>query len=377
MIPRSGGQYVFARRGLGPYAGFIVGWNDWLSTCGSAAVAAFVIGEYSGGLLPPLAGRVVPVAVAVTVSLALLQWRGLRWGSRAQEVTGLLKGLGFLALAAACFVPRAESVAAPPDAPLAGWGVPIATRLVLALQAVVFTYDGWSGPIYFSEEVRNPGRDIPRSLFGGVLSVMGIYLLLNLALVRVLPMGRLAGDPFALGSAAAIAFGASGETLLRGLMVVSMLSAINAYHLMATRVLFAMGRDGMVSLRASQVNRGGTPSTALLASAVAAVLLIVLGGAFRRLIAVTSFFFVANYTLSFVTLFVLRRREPDTPRPYRAWGHPWTTGSALAGSVAFLLGAVASDVLGGTMDSILALLALAMSYPAYRAARVIVERRSR
>ena len=139
-----------------------------------------------------------------------------------------------------------------------------------------------------------------------------------------------------------------------------MLSGINAYHLMATRVLFAMSRDRLFSSRAVRVNLGGTPTVALSVSTAVAVLFI-LSGRFEKVIAVLAFFFVANYTLSFVSLFVLRRREPELARPYRAWGYPWTTALALAGSVAFLAGAVVSD----TRNSVYALLLLAASYPCF------------
>jgi APA family basic amino acid/polyamine antiporter len=152
---------------------------------------------------------------------------------------------------------------------------------------------------------------------------------------------------------------------VRALMVISMISGINAYHLMASRVLFAMSRDGLISRRASAVNRGGTPTVALALSAIVAVLFI-LNKKFEEVIAVLAFFFVANYTLSFASLFVLRRTMPDAPRPYRVWGYPWIPALALIGSVAFLVGAVAGD----TKRSLYALALLAASYPVYRLLRM-------
>jgi APA family basic amino acid/polyamine antiporter len=119
------------------------------------------------------------------------------------------------------------------------------------------------------------------------------------------------------------------------------------------------------------VNDGGTPTIALLVSSVVAVLFIAFGQTFGRLITVLSFYFVANYTLSFTALFVLRRREPDTPRPYQAWGYPWTTALALLGSIAFLAGAIASD----TANSLVALLVLVASYPAFRVMRSLTTAR--
>ena len=361
MLPRSGGQYVYAHRALGPYAGFIVGWSDWISNCSTTAAVSIVIGEYTGALIPALAGRTVSIAVGVAVAFAVLQWRGVRWGSRTQELTAVLKTLAFVALVVACFLlggGRQAATTHPPE------GLGLAVAVVLSLQAVIYTYDGWDGVIYFSEEVREPGRDILRSMFGSVLSIMAIYLLLNAALVYVLPMREIAGQTFALGVAAQRIFGTHGDAIVRVVMVVSLLSGINAYHLIASRVLFGMSRDGLFTHRAAAVNEGGTPTVALFLGTAVAVAFIV-SGSFEKVIAVTAFFFVANYTMSFISIFVLRWREPNTPRPFRAWGYPWTPAAALFGSVAFLAGAVASD----TRNSVWALLLLAASYPAYRLLR--------
>jgi APA family basic amino acid/polyamine antiporter len=241
-------------------------------------------------------------------------------------------------------------------------GLALVAALVLSLQSAIYTYDGWNGVVYFSEEVTNPGRDIPRSMFGGVLSVIAIYLLVNLALLYVLGISNMAGQDYAAGAAAQVIFGPHGDTIFRALAILSMLSAINAYHLMSTRVLFAMSRDGLFVNKAAEVNKGGTPGIALLTSAGVAVLFIVFGQTFDKIITVLAFFFVANYTLSFVAVFILRRREPEKERPYRAWGYPWTTGLALVGSLLFLVGAIASD----TRNSIYALTLLAVSYPLFR-----------
>ena len=362
MIPRSGGQYVFARYALGEYAGFIVGWSDWISTCGSAAAVSLLIGEFAGALFPVLSGRSVMIAAIVAIAFAALQWRGIVWGSTTQNITSLLKALAFLALIVAAFVFGGQgSLTTSEQLPMPA-GFALIAALVLSLQSVIYTYDGWSGVVYFSEEITDPGRDIPRAMFGGVLTIIVIYLLVNLALLYVLPISKIAGQGFAAGAAAEVIFGRYGDTVFRSLTILSMLSAINAYHLMATRVLFAISRDGLFTKKAATVNKGGTPEVALLTSATVAVLFIVFGQTFDKVITVLAFFFVANYTLSFVSVFVLRRREPEKERPYRAWGYPWTTALALIGSVLFLVGAIASD----TRNSVYALVLLAVSYPLFR-----------
>jgi amino acid transporter len=294
------------------------------------------------------------------IAFALLQWRGIRWGSGTQNVSSLLKALAFIVLVATCFALGGNRQTAGSQIAAAS-NAPLFVSLILALQAVIYTYDGWTGVIYFSEEVRDPARDIPRAMFGGVLSVIAIYLLVNLAVLYVLPISEVAGKDLALGAAAEAIFGARGDQIFRSLMIVSMLSAVNACHLMATRVLFAMSRDGLFAVSVARANEGGTPAIALFVSAGVAALFI-LTGTIDQVLAVAAFFFVVNYSISFASVFVLRRREPDRPRPYRAWGYPWTTGLMLAGSIAFLASAVASD----TKNSLYALALLAASYPAFR-----------
>ena len=364
MIPRSGGQYVFARYALGEYAGFIVGWSDWISTCGSAAAVSLLIGKFAGALFPILNGAIRTVAIAATVAIvfAVLQWAGIVWGSTTQNFTSLLKALAFLLFILAAFIFGGHG-SLTTTAPLtAAASAGLMTALVLSLQSVIYTYDGWNGVVYFSEEVTDPGRDVPRAMFGGVFTIIVIYLLVNIALLYVLPISQIAGQDFPAGVAAQVIFGRHGNTIFLTLTILSMLSAINAYHLMATRVLFAISRDGLFARKATEVNKGGTPTFALFTSAAVAVLVIIFGQTFDRVITVLAFFFVANYTLSFISVFVLRRREPAKERPYRAWGYPWTTALVLIGSVMFLAGAVASD----TRNSIYALVLLAVSYPLFR-----------
>ena len=362
-IPRSGGQYNFARKAIGDFAGFIVGWSDWLSSCGTLAAVAIVIGEYSGALVPVLQGRVKLIAIGVIVGFAILQERGVRWGSWAQLLTAGMKSIAFVVLIVACFTvgghardAMARSAAAVPALTF-GWSLTVA--IVLGLQAVFYTVDGWDGVIYFGGEVRNPGEDIPRAIFSSVFLIMAIYLLLNAAVLYVLPMSEIAGNTFSIGSAAERVWGPYGDPIFRSIMVISLLSCINAMQLFCSRILHAMSCDGLFFRRIAGVNAGGTPSSALLLSTIAGILFVL--GTFERLIAMLSFFFVANYTLSYASLFLLRRKEPLLSRPYLAWGYPWTTGIALVASVLFLVSSIATD----RENAPLALFMLVLSYPVY------------
>lgn len=354
-IPESGGQTVFVRRALGPAAGFLVGWSDWISTCASTAFIALVIGEYAGLLFPGLARSTLVVALACALGFALLHLRGVRLAGSTQVVTSTIKALAFMALIVACFALGGTREAGI----VARSALPFGTALVLALQAVIYTYDGWTGPVYFSEEVRDPGRDIPRAMIGGVLAVAAVYVLTNAAFLYVLPMHEMAGQPLVAATAASRMFGAAGETAIRALTIVSMLSAINALTLMAPRVLYAMGDDGLIPA-ARRVDGRGTPTVAL-ASSTIVTLALVATGTVNAVLALAAFFFVVNYAISFSAVFVLRRREPTLKRPYRAWGYPWSTGIVLLGSLAFLAAAIATD----TRNALYSLALLALGFPVF------------
>lgn len=364
MIPRSGGQYVFVRRGLGEYPAFVVGWSDWLSTCGTTAAVSIVVGEYAVGLFPDLRAFQLVALVLIAV-LTGVQWFGVRWGGSAQNLTSLIKAVVLLLFVGACFALGSRN---PTETAFrVEREVPMFVAFILSLQSIIYTYDGWSAPIYFSEEIREPGRSLPRAIFGGLLAVTAIYLLLNVAFVRVVPLPTLAGTNLAAGTVAQHLFGMHGDTVLRALVVLILISAVNSNVLMAPRVIFAMSHDQLFWRGAREVNRGGTPDIALLISSILAMVFVA-SGTFDEVIAKLAFFFVANYTLSFVSLFVLRRREPDTARPYRAWGHPFTTGLALLASAVFLGGVIATD----TRNSLWAIGLLLLSFPLY----VVIRRRS-
>jgi APA family basic amino acid/polyamine antiporter len=159
-------------------------------------------------------------------------------------------------------------------------------------------------------------------------------------------------------------FGERGELIVRIIVIISLPSAVNACLLMGSRVLYSFSRDGLGMSAATRVNTGGTPTLALVATGVVALMFLATG-TFSTIIAIAAFFFVASYALSFIAVFVLRKREPNAPRPYRAKGHPWTTGFVLLGSLAFLVSAVIAD----RRNSVYALAIVVVSYPVFRFSR--------
>jgi basic amino acid/polyamine antiporter, APA family len=387
MMPRSGGLYIFAQRAMGDYAGFMVGWVDWITSCGTVSASALLIGDVTAGIVPALQGKSTLIATVIVLVFTVFLWLGVRASSLVQSTTSALKAFALLIVAVAAFLlggnahksisiqssfPGQAFMVAPPISPTIVHGVvPIVTTethvglsfiaaIILALQIVIYLYDGYYGVIYFGEEVRNPARDIPRSMLTSVAIAGVIYLLLNAAFIYVMPLQRIASSDFIGGAVAKLTFGASGDVVVRSLIIICELSTINAFFLFATRTMFGMSRDGFFSPKAIGVSSKGTPTVSLILSMLVA-LAFLLSGTFEKALAILTFAIVTNYGIAFLSVFILRRREPNTERLYKAWGYPWTTGIALVGSVVFLIGSAISDP-EHTVYGVLALLA---SYPMY------------
>jgi basic amino acid/polyamine antiporter, APA family len=364
-LPQAGGYYAYARRGFGDWVGFGVGWTDWLTYCTVLAYVSIGLAEFSGVLVPALAGWVRPVAVVTLLAMVALQWAGLKVSARFQEATTAVKFIAFLGLVvAALTVGRNPARSLPSAADAHGLTF---TGVILALQAVVIAYGGWQSALYFTEEDRDPSRHLPRAMIGGLVAVIAVYLLVNLALLDVLTIPQLAKSTLPGADAAAHLAGAWGKQIITVLSVISLLPLLNAILMIGTRILFAMGRDGLVSPRTASVNPGGTPGVATLVTTGVAVLLIA-SGTFQSLIALASVFLAANYCVSCLALVVLRRREPGLARPFRAWGYPWSAAVVVVGAAVFLAGVLIND----TASAVKAMGLLALGL----AGRAAVARRS-
>ena len=341
MLPQTGGYYVYARRTFGDAVGFAVGWSDWLTYCAVLGYVSIGMGEFTAVLVPSLAGSVKIIAVGALVGLVALQAAGVRVSSRFQEATTAAKFVAFLAVVVAALVlaPAMSSAAASSPGPAPS---PSLVGVVVALQAVVITYGGWQSALYFTEEDRDPTRNLPRSMIAGVASVIVVYLLVNLALLSVLPVPDLARSTLPAADAAQILMGGRGRQIITVLSLVSLPPLLNAIMMIGTRILFAMGRDGLLWRRTADVTSGGAPLAATLVTTAVAVALIA-SGTFQKLVAIASFFLVFNYSVCCLALVVLRRREPERVRPFRAWGYPWSAAIVLAGAAAFLVAAIIGD----------------------------------
>jgi APA family basic amino acid/polyamine antiporter len=352
MAPQAGGYYVYARRAFGDGVGFAVGWTDWITYATVLAYVSIGMSEFLGEIVPPLAGITRPLAIGLLLGLVALQWAGVRVSSRFQEWTTALKFLAFAALVVAGLILAGASRPGPTGPALPPVDL---TSVIGALQAVLIAYGGWQSALYFTEEDRDPARNLPRAMIGGVIAVIAIYALVNLALLVIVPLPVLASSKLAAADAARIIAGERGRQIITVLSVISLPPMLNAILMIGSRIVFALGRDRLLWARTAGVSAGGTPGAATLATTAVAIGLIATG-TFERLIGITAVFLAVNYAVCCLALIALRRREPATVRPFRAWGYPWSAAIVVAVAIAFLVGVV----LGDPLSALIAAVALAV-----------------
>jgi APA family basic amino acid/polyamine antiporter len=222
-------------------------------------------------------------------------------------------------LVVGCFLVTAAAGTA--ETPLAGtaasvpWlSMAMLFTVVPALRAILTAFDGWYAPIYMAEENTDPTRTLPRAIIGGALVVTALYLLINLAFVRVLPLSVLAASELPAADAARLVLPRGGAELVTLLSLFMMFSLLNNVMLMTPRILYAIGRDGLFTDKAAHVSAGGTPRVALLLTSVITMITI-LSGTFQQVIALFAVLFLLCYVSAFLAVLVLRHREPELARP--------------------------------------------------------------
>ncbi|MBA4185780.1 MAG: APC family permease, partial [Acidobacteria bacterium] len=265
MLPEAGGPYVYLHRAYGDFVGFAGGLNDFIISICAVAYLSINVGEFSAALFPSLAGSQNIIAVITILTLGFLNWVGLREGDFTQKLTSLIKVAGFFFVIVACFVwggnnsnPSWESTVKFENS------FALYAALMLSFQVITEAYAGWNSVVYFAEENTNPSQNVPRSMFGGILIVMAIYVLLNAALLYIMPVSQIAASKTPGADAVSLIFGDWGGKLTLAVALVATLSVVNALILYSPRVPFAMSRDGLLPPQLMKVNKGGTPSIALL-----------------------------------------------------------------------------------------------------------------
>jgi APA family basic amino acid/polyamine antiporter len=367
-IPQSGGPYPLAVRALGPFAGFFVGWADWLQLIFSTGFIAVAFGEQVQrlGLLPGLTTG--EIAVLLVLACGLLNFIGAKVGGMSQSIGSALKALGLLVIVAVLFLAHGKSggaVTVPPPPPVFSW-----VAAAVAIRAIYGAYGGWEAAVYFSEELHAPERNVARATFGGIALVTVIYTLINAAVLHVLPMGALTHSTLAVSDAMAAVLGPGSGVVVTLVAMWCVATIANLQVMEHVRNTYAMAREGRLPRILTGVSKSGTPRAALGVVVVATSLVIlgadhIKGGLYEVLLNL----YAPNIMIIFLLLSYgsirLRQKEPNLPRPYKMPFYPWPAIITIAANGLLVVLFVVSDWRTGLYS----LLSLSLAVPLYMLGR--------
>lgn len=316
-MPRSGGPYVFAERAFGPTWGSMLGWADWLNWTLAISYISVVFGEYARRLGLATAMPTGALAVLLIACVGAVNWSGTRTSGMCQVAGSAIKGFGLLALIAILWLAPSSGHAsvATSNEPALAPAVGVAA-FAIAMRGVAITYGGWASCVYFCEELHAPERNVVRATFGGILLVMLLYLGVNAALLHVLTPGQIATSKLPVADAAAAVLGPTSGVAITLLAVFSVVAIANLFVMSASRIGFAMARNGVLPAVLARVSRSGTPRMALLCTTAGAAVL-ASSGAYERLIAIGAPFTIGVAAVCDIAAVRMRFKEPQLPRPFK------------------------------------------------------------
>jgi APA family basic amino acid/polyamine antiporter len=343
-LPESGGQYVYLREAYGPLYGFLFGWKMFLvNMTGSIAALGVAFAEYFGYFVPSLstqktvlsipirlfgknleyslsAGQLV--AIAVIVVLSAFNYIGVNFGKSIQNVLTVIK-IGTLLVFVVLGVTIGKRI--PIDLSLNPSALDSGQLFFgfgIALVAVFWAFDGWNNINYVAEEIKNPKRNLTFALVFGTMLITILYFLTNVVYFLALPVQEMSGVVRIAEQATSALHGTAAAGLISGLILVSVLGALNGSIFAGPRVYYAMARDRLFFKKVGSVHpRFQTPAFAIFLQAVWACLL-ALTGTFEQLFTFAMFVGILFWIAAAASVFTLRKKYPDLPRPYKTWGYP-------------------------------------------------------
>jgi len=357
-IPSTGGQYVFLRDAYGPLVGFLCGWSMFVvARTAQVAWLAVTLALYLSYFVPlsPVESKLL--GIAAIVILAAINYRGVTAGAAVQNIFTLAKVAGLLMIIGAAFLwggkSATSSIAAPTHFSIGSFGV--------ALIACVLAYDGWVQLSFVAGEIRNPKRNVLLALALGTAACIAIYLLANIAYLRVLTIPEIAASDHVGATLAERVIGAHGAMLVSLIILISIVGTLNGCFLTSPRLYFAQARDGLFFRRFGEIHpRFQTPGFAILAQSAWAIVLLV-SGSYETLLDYAMFALWLSYGLMVAGVIVLRRKQPELARPYRMWGYPATAVLFVAITGWFLINMLVTR----PVPSLAGLLLIAAGVPVY------------
>jgi APA family basic amino acid/polyamine antiporter len=378
MFPRAGGQYHFLKEAYGPLWGFLFGWASFLVIMsGGIAALAVGFGQYLGAFLPvfstthvlllvplgPLTWSLNGAQLAGAGAIALLSavnYVGLREGARLQNALTAVKIGSLLAIGVLGLM-----IGGRPLAPELGAALPAGGGLLPAMGvgmiAVLWTFDGWYNLTFSAGEIRDPERSLPRGLVLGTSAVTLLYLLVNTAYLRALPVGAMAATDRIGETAATALLGPVGGRLIVAAVLISTFGCIASTILCCSRIYLAMAQEGVFFRTAAVIHqRYRTPGVSI-ATQGAWAMVLALSGTYAQLYTYVVFAALIFHAMTGSAVLVLRSTRPDAARPYRVWGYPWVPVLFVVATLAV----VANTVVEQPRESLLGLLLVVMGVPVY------------
>ncbi|HET9408551.1 MAG TPA: amino acid permease [Candidatus Sulfotelmatobacter sp.] len=334
MFPLTGGQYVFLREAYGPLIGFLCGWSMFLvARTAQVAWMAVTMALYVSYFVPLSSLQSKLLGLAAIALFTTINYLGVKAGAMVQKIFTLAKVGGLLVIIVSAFLWSGKA------APHLAWNVGSfsLSSFGVALIACVLAYDGWVQLSFVAGEIRNPQRNVVLALAGGTAIIIAIYLLANLAYLRVLPIPDIAASEHVGASVAERIMGAGGGSLVSLIILISIIGTLNGCFLTSPRIYFAQARDRLFFRKFGEIHpRYETPGFAIAAQGLWAVVLLV-SGSYESLVDYAMFAVWLSYGMMVAGVIVLRRRQPELPRPYKMWGYPVTPILFLAITAWFLI----------------------------------------
>jgi len=379
MIDATGGQYIYFRKMYGDFTAYLYGWSILsVIQTGSQAAIAYVFAEYVGYFfhffeLPqvwqdfsvyiPLVGNIYPfidfgtktIAILCILFLTIVNYVGVIFGGGVQTIVTYLKIIVIVAFSLALLIFGNGSL----TNVYTGFSLPsqstygLLTMIGLSFAGAFWAYDAWNNITFVSGEVKNANRNVPLALIYGVLIVIGVYVLINIAYLYVMPIEEMAQSPLVAASAAEKIFGLKGGSFISIVVIVSTFGALNGSILATARVPFAMAKANLFFKGLGKVHpKYGTPSISLMVQGIWSCVL-VLSGSFDTITDYVIFASWLFYLLGAYGVFVLRRKMPNEKRPYKVWGYPYTPLIFVVFAFLFLVNSVVSNTENAMMGLIL------------------------
>ena len=368
MFPKTGGDYIYLREVYGDFWGFLFGWTKlFIERTGTIAILGFVFAEYVRQVLGYHEPLVRWVATGAILILTAVNVVGIRWGTIVQNVFTVLK-----VVALACLIVAGAHALTSQTAPTSPWTIPSLNASLLqsmgvALIFVLWTYGGWTEAAYVAEEIKEPTRNVPIAIILGVIVTTVLYTLVNASYLLHLPIDAIAQTPLVASRVMESAIGPSGATFIAWMIAASAFGALNGYILTGGRILYAMAQHHRLFAQLATTHPTfHTPLRALWLNAAIAIAL-VFTKTFDQIMTYSTVVISVFFTMTVIGVMVLRRTRPRHPRPYRAWGYPWTPLAFVVTMLAFILDVCVKQ----PADAAFGAVALALGIPLYAWSRTV------